>query len=244
MKKNILLILTIGLLSHSLTAQSSTGLREGEVKAEFHFFNVTDPEGFVSAIETFDASSCAKKWREESGANVALYSRFGSRQTHIILVTYDSYDQMQLGQGIFSSCNESSVMSVAFDKTTNSGDYYNYLTELALEAGDWRENTVFSNVEIKVDGISEATYLDAWIELTDANSDSVGSYGINRVLFGNKYVSHMIFSGSNSLDDLVSGLKQTYSSDAYTSFSRKVGKIRKTVNTTLAQLIKAYPAQR
>ena len=103
MKKNILLILTIGLLSHSLIAQSSTGLREGVVKAEFHFFNVTDPAGFVSAIETFDASPCAKKWREESGANVSLYSRFGSRQTHIILVTYDSYDQMQLGQGIFSS---------------------------------------------------------------------------------------------------------------------------------------------
>ena len=81
----------------------------------------------------------------ESGANVGLYSRMGGGHSHIILVAYENYEMMQLGQNIFASCAASSEMNVAFDKTSVSEDYYNYVTELVLEAGDWRLNTVFSN---------------------------------------------------------------------------------------------------
>ena len=243
MKKNLIYLIVSGLLSFNLFSSDSS-LRPGSGVYEFHFFNVTNPEGFVSAIEAFDSSSCAAKWRNESGANVGLYSRMGGGHSHIILVAYENYDMMQLGQNIFASCSASSEMNVAFAKTSVSEDYYNYVTELVLEAGDWRLNTVFSNIEVKVKTGSQPSYLEAYKQLTNSTADSFGSYGINRVVYGNKYVSHMLYNGSNSIQELNDGLNEVYASNEFKTFNRKVGNIRKLVNSTLAQLVKAYPAER
>ncbi|GIR94526.1 MAG: hypothetical protein CM15mP96_1840 [Gammaproteobacteria bacterium] len=243
MKNKIIYLFLTALLSFNLFSNENT-LRPGSGVYEFHFFNVTNPAGFVAAIETFDSSSCAEKWRNESGANVGLYSRMGGGHSHIILVAYENYDMMQKGQNIFASCAASSEMNVAFDKTSVSEDYYNYVTELVLEAGDWRLNTVFSNIEVKVKTGSQASYLEAYKLLTDSTADSFGSYGINRVVYGNKYVSHMLYNGSNSIQELNDALDEVYASNEFKSFNRKVGNIRKLVNSTLAQLVKAYPAER
>ena len=241
--KNILLAFCIAFLSLNLFSNENS-LRQGSGVYEFHFFNVTNPEGFVTAIEAFDSSSCAEKWRNESGANVGLYSRMGGGHSHIILVAYDDYEKMQIGQTIFASCSASSEMNVAFDRTSVSEDYYNYVTELVLEAGDWRLNRVFSNIEVKVKTGSQAAYLEAYKQLTESTADSFGSYGINRVVYGNKYVSHMLYNGSNSIQELNDALDEVYASNEFKSFNRKVGNIRKLVNSTLAQLVKAYPAER
>tara|TARA_B100000900_G_scaffold237109_1_gene201327 strand:+ start:699 stop:1430 length:732 start_codon:yes stop_codon:yes gene_type:complete len=243
MKKNLIYLIVSGLLSFNLFSSDSS-LRPGSGVYEFHFFNVTNPEGFVSAIEVFDSSSCAAKWRNESGVNVGLYSRMGGGHSHIILVAYENYDMMQLGQNIFASCSASSEMNVAFANTSVSEDYYNYVTELVLEAGDWRLNTVFSNIEVKVKTGSQPSYLEAYKQLTNSTGDAFGSYGINRVVYGNKYVSHMLYNGSNSIQELNDGLDQVYASNEFKTFDRKVGNIRKLVNSTLAQLVKAYPAER
>jgi len=243
MKNKIIYLFLTALLSFNLFSNENT-LRPGSGVYEFHFFNVTNPAGFVAAIETFDSSSCAEKWRNESGANVGLYSRMGGGHSHIILVAYENYDMMQKGQNIFASCAASSEMNIAFDKTSVSEDYYNYVTELVLEAGDWRLNTVFSNIEVKVKTGSQASYIEAYKLLTDSTADSFGSYGINRVVYGNKYVSHMLYNGSNSIQELNDALDEVYASNEFKSFNRKVGNIRKLVNSTLAQLVKAYPAKR
>ena len=243
MKNKIIYLFLTALLSFHLFSDENT-LRPGSGVYEFHFFNVINPAGFVAAIEAFDSSSCAAKWRDESGANVGLYSRTGGGHSHVILVAYEDYDKMQLGQNIFASCAASSEMNVAFDKTSVSEDYYNYVTELVLEAGDWRLNTVFSNIEVKVKTGSQASYLEAYRELTDSTADSFGSYGINRVVYGNKYVSHMLYNGSNSIQELNDALDEVYASNEFKSFNRKVGNIRNLVNSTLAQLVKAYPAER
>ena len=243
MKNKIIYLFLTALLSFNLFSNENT-LRPGSGVYEFHFFNVTNPAGFVAAIETFDSSSCSEKWRNESGANVGLYSRMGGGHSHIILVAYENYDMMQKGQNIFASCAASSEMNVAFDKTSVSEDYYNYVTERVLEAGDWRLNTVFSNIEVKVKTGSQASYIEAYKLLTDSPADSFGSYGINRVVYGNKYVSHMLYNGSNSIQELNDALDEVYASNEFKSFNRKVGNIRKLVNSTLAQLVKAYPAER
>ena len=127
MKNKIIYLILSGLLSFNLFSDENT-LRPGSGVYEFHFFNVTNPAGFVAAIEAFDSSSCATKWRDESGANVGLYSRTGGGHSHVILVAYEDYDKMQLRQNIFASCAASSEMNVAFDKTSVSEDYYNYVT--------------------------------------------------------------------------------------------------------------------
>jgi hypothetical protein len=243
MKNKIFYLFLTALLSFNLFSNENT-LRPGSGVYEFHFFNVTNPAEFVAAIETFDSSSCAAKWRDESGANVGLYSRMGGGHSHIILVAYENYDMMQKGQNIFASCSASSEMNVAFAKTSVSEDYYNYVTELVLEAGDWRLNTVFSNIEVKVKTGSQTSYLEAYKQLTNSTADSFGSYGINRVVYGNKYVSHMLYNGANSIQDLNDSLDEVYVSNEFKTFNRKVGNIRKLVNSTLAQLIKAYPAER
>ena len=100
MKNKIIYLFLTALLSFNLFSNENT-LRPGSGVYEFHFFNVTNPAGFVAAIETFDSSSCAEKWRNESGANVGLYSRMGGRHSHIILVAYENYDMMQKGQNIY-----------------------------------------------------------------------------------------------------------------------------------------------
>jgi hypothetical protein len=168
----------------------------------------------------------------------------GGGHSHIILVAYEDYDKMQLGQNIFASCSASSEMNVAFAKTSVSDDYYNYVTELVLEAGDWRLNTVFSNIEIKVKTGNQLSYLEAYKQLTKSTADSFGSYGINRVVYGNKYVSHMLYNGANSIKELNDGLNDVYASNEFRNFNRKVGNIRKLVNSSLAQLVKVYPAKR
>ncbi len=206
MKNKIIYLFLTALLSFNLFSNENT-LRPGSGVYEFHFFNVTNPAGFVAAIETFDSSSCAEKWRNESGANVGLYSRMGGGHSHIILVAYDDYEKMQIGQTIFASCSASSEMNVAFDR-------------------------------------SQAAYLEAYKQLTESTADSFGSYGINRVVYGNKYVSHMLYNGSNSIQELNDALDEVYASNEFKSFNRKVGNIRKLVNSTLAQLVKAYPAKR
>ena len=214
MKNKIIYLFLTALLSFNLFSNENT-LRPGSGVYEFHFFNVTNPAGFVAAIETFDSSSCAEKWRNESGANVGLYSRMGGGHSHIILVAYENYDMMQKGQNIFASCAASSEMNVAFDKTSVSEDYYNYVTELVLEAGDWRLNTVFSNIEVKVKTGSQASYLEAYKLITNSSADSFGSYCINRVVYGNKYVSHMLYNGSNSIQELNDALDEVYASNEY-----------------------------
>ena len=243
MTKNILITILLSFFSFSALADESK-LRPGSGVYEFHFFNVTNPAGFVNAIETFDASSCAKKWRDESGANVGLYSRMGGGHSHIILVAYEDFEKMELGQNIFASCSASSEMNVAFSKTAVSEDYYNYVTELVLEAGDWRLNNVFSNIEIKVKTGNEQSYVQAYKQLTNSTADAFGSYGINRVVYGNKYVSHMLYNGANSIKELNDALNDVYASNEFKSFNRKAGNIRKLVNSTLVQLVKAYPAER
>ena len=130
-------------------------------------------------------------------------------------MVYDDFDQMQLGRSIFGACQESAQMIKSMDTSSNSDRYYNFVTELALESGDWRTDTVFANVDIKVESGEEAKYLKAWVDFMESQ-ESVGSFGINRILFGNKYYTHMIYLGSNSLSELTNSMKTCllYTSDA------------------------------
>ena len=42
----------------------------------------------------------------------------------------------------------------------------------------------------------------------------------NRVVYGNKYVSHMLYNGSNSIQELNDALDQVYASNEFKSFNR------------------------
>ena len=76
------------------------------------------------------------------------------------------------------------------------------------------------------------------------NLDNVsGSFGMNRVLFGNRYTSHMVYVGNESLDALLKSQKAVLSSDAFLDFSMDVKDIRQNVNVELVSLVKFYTGE-
>ena len=204
--RKILFSILITILSVNIFSDDH-GIKPGNVVAEFHYFDVTDPMSFVATVDKFD------------------------------------FDQMQLGRSIFGACQESAQMIKSMDTSSNSHMYYNFVTELALESGDWRTDTVFANVDIKVESGEEAKYLKAWVDFMESQ-ESVGSFGINRILFGNKYYTHMIYLGSNSLSELTNSMKTAFSSRDYQTYLNKVEDIRTNVQTRMAQFVKAYPNER
>ena len=66
---------------------------------------------------------------------------------------------------------------------------------------------------------------------------------MNRVLFGNRYVSHMDYVGNESLDELLNSQKTVLSSDEFMDFSMDVKDIRQNVNVELVSLVKYYTGE-
>ena len=66
---------------------------------------------------------------------------------------------------------------------------------------------------------------------------------MNRVLFGNRYTSHMVYVGNESLDALLKSQKAVLSSDAFLDFSMDVKDIRQNVNVELVSLVKFYTGE-
>ena len=63
--RKILLSILITIFSVNIFSDDH-GIKPGNVVAEFHYFDVTDPMTFVATVDKFDVSSCAQEWREIS----------------------------------------------------------------------------------------------------------------------------------------------------------------------------------
>ena len=82
--RKILFTMLITIFSLSIFSNDHE-IRPGNVVAEFHYFDVTDPISFVATVDKFDSSSCAQDWREKSGVNIGLYALGGGGHSHLIL---------------------------------------------------------------------------------------------------------------------------------------------------------------
>lgn len=211
---------------------------------EFNYLTVTDPQNFMMSLDKFDKSKCAENWRNESGVGVSLWSLRGSGNSHFILVVYENADKMEKGRAIFNSCYESSAMIKSFQKTTDTDRSWNWVAENVVAASQWTTDTVFAKYNFKVEEGHEGHYLEAWKKMMSSNLDNVkGSFGMNRVLFGNRYASHMVYVGNESLDELLNSQKTVLSSDSFTDFSNDVKDIRQNVNVELVSLVKFYTGE-
>ena len=104
--------------------------------------------------------------------------------------------------------------------------------------------TVFAKYNFKVEEGHESHYLNSWKKMMSSQLDAVkGSFGMNRVLFGNRYVSHMVYVGNESLDELLNSQKTVLSSDEFMDFSMDVKDIRQNVNVELVSLVKYYTGE-
>ena len=70
-----------------------------------------------------------------------------------------------------------------------------------------------------------------------------GSFGLNRIAYGNRYVSHMVYLGADSMDQLDKGIKSATASKDYMDFASDVSSIRQNINVELVQLVKFYTGE-
>ena len=240
--------------------RSSLNTRKSSKKkgaGEFHYFRVTDPIGFVTAIDTHYASECAANWQRTSGANVLLAEVSGDQATHMIYVGYPNYRKMAEGRILFRSCAETSAMIKTISKTTDTDSYSNVIFESVMSFNADSINKYYVKTDVKIATAKEADYSKAFVEfLADyttedgADRDSRASFidtshhGINRVLFGNRDASHYVYFGSTDLNSLILNMKAMLSSGEYTSFNQRVEAMRIVQNSALMEVIKAYPVER
>ena len=211
---------------------------------EFNYLTVTDPQNFMNVLDRFDKSECAENWRNQSDVGISLWSLRGSGNTHFILVVYENAEKMEKGRAVFNSCSESAAMIKSFQNNTDTDRSWNWVAENVVAADQWTTDTVFAKYNFKVDEGHESHYLNSWKNLMSANLDNIsGSFGMNRVLFGNRYVSHMVYVGNESLDGLLNSQNAVLSSDAFLDFSVDVKDIRQNVNVELVSLVKFYTGE-
>ena len=215
--------------------------------SEFHYFNVTNPMGFVSALDKHYASDCAAEWQAKSGANVSLWQISGSDVTHMVYVGYTNYEKMEIGRDLFSSCPESAEMLTTMNTVTNPDDYHNVIFEGVISRNPPEGiHKFYAKFDINIESGMESRYAEAWLDLMEDRAEQLGDshYGINRVPFGNGFSTHYVYFGGDSLPRLMANVKSTLGSKKYREFVEEVGDIRELNNTTLAQFVKAFPARR
>jgi hypothetical protein len=212
--------------------------------AEFNYFSVTNPVAFVNSLNMFDKSQCAKKWREESDVKVSLWALRGSPSSHFILVVYDNYDQMEKGRAIFTSCPESARMLASFPKTTETDKTYNWITENALSGRDWQTNSVFAKFNFKVERGSETEYASAWKDLMASSLDLFdGSFGLNAVLYGNRYANYMVYIGADSVSELNDSIAKVRQTESYKKYTSATTDMLSNINSEMVQLVKFYTGE-
>ena len=249
-------ILTSGVISILTPASShADDAEENRGAGEFHYFRVTDPIGFVTAIDTHYASDCAANWQRTSGANVLLAEVSGDQATHMIYVGYPNYRKMAEGRVLFRSCAETSAMIETISKTTDTDSYSNVIFEPVMSFNEDSIRKYYVKTDVKIAAAKEADYTKAFVEfladyINGVNRDSRASFlntshhGINRVLFGNRDASHYVYFGSTDLNSLILNMKAMLSSGEYTSFNQRVEAMRIVQNSALMEVIKAYPVER
>jgi hypothetical protein len=243
MKKYLYAALVVYCFNVSITAEEVKMESDGTIM-EFNYLTVTDPQNFMNVLDEFDKSKCADNWRNESGAGVSLWSLRGSGNSHFILVVYENAEKMEKGRAIFNSCYESAAMIKTFQNNTDTDRSWNWVAENVVAADQWTTDTVFAKYNFKVVEGHEGHYLNSWKKMMSANLDNVsGSFGMNRVLFGNRNASHMVYVGNESLDGLLKSQKAVLSSDSFSDFSMDVKDIRQNFNVELVSLVKFYTGE-
>ena len=135
-------------------------------------------------------------------------------------------------------------MIKTFQNNTDTDRSWNWVAENVVAADQWTTDTVFAKYNFKVAEGHEGHYLNSWKKMMSANLANVsGSFGMNRVLFGNRNASHMVYVGNESLDGLLKSQKAVLSSDSFSDFSKDVKDIRQNFNVELVSLVKFYTGE-
>jgi virulence-associated protein VapD len=222
---------------------NANNVKPGEETGEFHYFNVTNPAGFIEAIDEHYESDCAKKWQSESGAEVVLMGVLGSTHTHFIYVGYKNNDMLEKGRNLFRSCPETAKMIAKLNKYSESSDYVSRLGEQSLEVGDWTKDSHFMKFDFNVALGKAPIYAKEWTKMMNS-LEQTNSAGLITHRAGSGWMSHFVYVGGDSIDDLYSTFDANSQTKAFQTFVENVSEIRELRNISLITPVKAYPAKR
>jgi len=232
---SISLILTFGI--------NADNVKPGEETGEFHYFNVTNPAKFVEAMDEHYASDCAEKWQAESGAEVVLMQVLGSTHTHFIYVGYKNNDMLEKGRKLFGSCSETAKMIAKLNKYSEPSDYVSRLGEQSLEVGDWTKDSHFMKFNFDVVPGKAGLYAKEWTKMMNS-LEQTNSAGLITHRAGNGWMSHFVYVGGDSIDDLYTTFDANSQTEAFQTFIENISSIRTLRNVSLITPVKGYPAKR
>ena len=241
MKKYIIAFSLI--FAFSLSADGHSNVKPGEETGEFHYFNVTNPAKFVEAMDEHYASDCAAKWQKQSGAEIVLMQVLGSTHSHFIYVGYKNNDMLEKGRMLFGSCEESAKLIAKLNKYSESSDYVSRLGEQSLEVGDWTTDNHFMKFDFNVELGKASVYANEWTKMMNS-LEQTNSSGLITHRAGSGWISHFVYVGGNSIDDLYSTFDANSRTDAFQNFAKNVSSIRELRNVSLLTPVKAYPSKR
>lgn len=234
MKKSILVIL-VALAASNLFAQG-----KHEMHA-FYFFNVSNPAGFVAAIDKFAASDCGKRTPADIGL-MAETINGSAASTHFVIASFEEVGDFAEMGALMQSCADAATMFQEMRAAAEPVSEYSVIP--AIEVGDWTADSFFMKYDLNVSDAE--VYAGAWTEFMEAgvaNGTIKNSYGLNRVFLGNSEATHFVYIGASDFEALVAQDASMNSSTAATTFFRKVGGARELLNTSLIAPVKNWPKQ-
>jgi hypothetical protein len=241
--KNKIYLISFSLLFIFAINANSANVKPGEETGEFHYFNVTNPAKFVEAMDEHYSSDCAAKWQAQSGAEVVLMQVLGSTHTHFIYVGYKNNDMLEKGRNLFGSCPETAKMIAKLNKHSESSDYVSRLGEQSLEVGDWTKDSHFMKFNFDVVPGKAGAYAKEWTKMMNS-LEQTNSAGLITHRAGSGWMSHFVYVGGDSIDDLYSTFDTNSQTKAFQTFVENVSSIRTLRNISLISPVKAYPAKR
>lgn len=224
-------------------AVHANNVKPGEETGEFHYFNVTNPAGFIEAIDEHYESDCAKKWQSESGAEVVVMGVLGSVHTHFIYVGYKNNDMLEKGRSIVSACPATAKLIKKLSKHSEPTDYVSRLGEQSLEVGDWTNDKHFMKFDFNVALGKAPMYAEEWTKMMNS-LEQTNSAGLITHRAGSGWMSHFVYVGGDSIDDLYSTFDANSQTEAFQTFAKNVSSIRELRNVSLITPVKGYPANR
>jgi len=167
----------------------------------------------------------------------------GSTHSHFIYVGYKNNDMLEKGRMLFGSCEESAKLIAKLNKYSESSDYVSRLGEQSLEVGDWTTDNYFMKFDFNVELGKASVYANEWTKMMNS-LEQTNSAGLITHRAGSGWMSHFVYVGGNSIDDLYSTFDANSQTDAFQTFVKNVSSIRELRNVSLISPAKAYPSQR
>lgn len=229
--KNPIRQLSTTLIACALLA--TTGIAGAASVESVYGFDVSNPQAFVAAIDKLFESDDMK------GHKVTVWASSyngDNPSTHVLTANFDSYQAYQEGTARrLSSPDWLKYVLAVRDTAELTGE--SFFIERLQEGGDWRQHGAAAAYIMTVS--DAATYAKAFRKLVD-DAGHPGSIRLMEVRAGGSGITHVVLISAPDFASLNTYLDELLSGDAYKSFVKSVGSIRKINTVNMYTRVKSW----